>query len=189
MIPTTSQLAFQIDELERLAKTRDDALQVPREEGELLAAIALAQNAQIVVEIGTSYGFSGLWWAAALAITGGHLHTIDSGEKKFTASKLAFAAAGVSHRIKNYLGDAHDVLKQMPNGLDLVFIDADKPSSQDYLEIVWPKLRKGGGVLTDNILTHQEELLGFVTRVRSRPDAHSVLIPVGNGLEWTIKVQ
>ncbi len=42
MITMTASLASQIDELERLGKTRDDALQVPREEGELLAAIALS---------------------------------------------------------------------------------------------------------------------------------------------------
>jgi predicted O-methyltransferase YrrM len=189
MIPTTARLASQIDELERLAETRDDALQVPREEGELLAAIALAQNAQRVVEIGTSYGFSGLWWAAALEITGGHLHTIDFSEKKYKASQSTFTAVGVSHRITNYLGDAHEILTQMPNELDLVFIDADKPSSQAYLEIVWPKLRVGGSILTDNILTHRAELTEFVDRLRARSDAHSVLLPVGNGLEWTVKLR
>jgi predicted O-methyltransferase YrrM len=77
----------------------------------------------------------------------------------------------------------------MPNELDLVFIDADKASSQLYLEIVWPKLRVGGAVLTDNILTHGEELSEFVDRIRARKDAHSVLLPVGNGLEWTIKLR
>ncbi len=189
MIPMTARLASQIDELERLAEARDDALQVPRDEGELLVAIALAHNAQIVVEIGTSYGFSGLWWAAALDITGGHLHTIDFSEKKFTASRSTFAAAGVSQRVTNYLGNARDILRQMPNALDLVFIDADKPSSQAYLEIVWPKLRVGGAVLTDNILTHPDELSEFVDRLRARPDAQSVLLPIGNGLEWTIKLR
>lgn len=189
MITMTASLASQIDELERLGKTRDDALQVPREEGELLAAIALAHNAQIIVEVGTSYGFSGLWWAAALEVTGGHLHTIDFSEKKYIASKSTFAKAGVSHRITNHLGDAHEILTQMVNELDLVFIDADKPSSQAFLEIVWPKLRVGGGVLTDNLLTHREELSEFAKRLRNRPDVHSVLLPVGNGLEWTIKLR
>jgi predicted O-methyltransferase YrrM len=189
MISMTARLASQINHLERLGKTRDDALQVPREEGELLAAIALSQNAQIVVEIGTSYGFSGLWWGAALEITGGQLHTIDFSEKKFTASKLIFAEAGVSQRITSYHGDAHEVLTEMPNVLDLVFIDADKPSSQAYLDIIWPKIRVGGCVLTDNIVTHREELSEFVDGLRSRSDAHSVLLPVGNGLEWTIKLR
>jgi predicted O-methyltransferase YrrM len=189
MLQIAVNLASQIDELERLAKTRGDALQVPRDEGELLASIAFAQNAQIVVEIGTSYGFSGLWWAAALEITGGHLHTIDSSEKKFRAAKSTFAAAGVSQRITSYVGDAHDILPQMPIELDLVFIDADKPSSQSYFEIVWPKLRVGGATLTDNILTHAEDLSQFVDRVRARADTHSLLLPVGNGLEWTVKVR
>src|SRR4051812_32113315 len=113
MIPLISKLASQIEELERLGKNRDDALQGPGEEAELLEATALAHNAQLVVEIGTSYGFSGLWWAAALEITGGRLHTIDSSEKKHAASQATFSAAGVRKRVTNYVGDAHEVLKQM----------------------------------------------------------------------------
>ena len=66
-----------IDELDALGKQRDDAWQIPRVEGELLHHIALSAGARTVVEIGTSYGFSGLFWVAALRKTGGRLHTIE----------------------------------------------------------------------------------------------------------------
>jgi predicted O-methyltransferase YrrM len=188
MIPLSPALAAQIDAIERLGQTRDDAWQVPRAEGELLAALAIAQRARLIVEVGTSYGFSGLWWAAALAVTGGHLHTIDASQKKYTASMAAFAAAGVAERVTSYLGDARQVLTGMPHGIDLAFIDADKPSTQAYFDLLWPKLRAGGGVLTDNVLTHPNELAAFVGRVRARADAHSVQLPVGGGLEWTLKL-
>src|SRR3954464_14240131 len=72
-----------IDELDDLRQSRDDHWQIPRLEGEMLHQIALASGAKKIVEIGTSYGFSGLWWGAALQETGGQLHTIDISRKKY----------------------------------------------------------------------------------------------------------
>ena len=69
-------LSMLIDELDRLGRERDDAWQIPRVEGELLRQIALSHHAKLIVEIGTSYGFSGLFWASALRTTGGKLHTV-----------------------------------------------------------------------------------------------------------------
>ncbi|MDB5327614.1 MAG: putative O-methyltransferase [Phycisphaerales bacterium] len=189
MVPMTVALAAQIDELEKLAKTRTDAMQVPRAEAELLASLALVHNAKLIVEIGTSYGFSGLWWAAALAVTGGHLHTIDVSEKKYRSSKATFAAAGVADRITNHIGFANEILPTIPGVIDLVFIDADKPSAQAYFDLVWPKLRIGGSVLTDNVISHHNELAQYVRDLRAREDAHSVTVPLGGGLEWTTKLR
>src|SRR5688572_12343098 len=70
------RIAGVIDEIDSYRKTKDDAWQIPRVEGELLHHIALSANAKVVVEVGTSYGFSGLFWGAALLRTGGRLHTI-----------------------------------------------------------------------------------------------------------------
>jgi predicted O-methyltransferase YrrM len=188
MIPMTAALSAQIDEVERLAKPRGDAMQVSREQGELPTAIALAHRAKLIVEIGTSYGFSGMWWSAALARSGGHLHTIDVSEKKHNTSKTTFAAARLADRVTNYLGDAWRILPCLPDGIDVVFIDADKPSTRAYFDLVWPKIRVGGAVVTDNVISHQGEMAGLVDYVRSRDDAHSVQIPIRAGVEWTVKV-
>jgi predicted O-methyltransferase YrrM len=177
-----------IDELDELRKSRDDAWQVPRVEGELLYQLALATRAKVIVEIGTSYGFSGLFFAAALKQTGGVLHTIDASQKKFDSSKATFAKADLATLIKNHLGDARTILPQVTGPFDLAFIDADKPSCRAYFDLVWPRLRAGGSVITDNAVTHRAELADFVRHVRSLPEAHSVEIPVGNGIEWTVKL-
>jgi caffeoyl-CoA O-methyltransferase len=178
-----------IDELDRLGKTRDDAWQIPREEGHLLCQIALVSNAKLIVEIGTSYGFSGLFWGAALKQTGGKLHTIDVSEKKFESARATFAQAGLSDIITNHLGDAAQVLAGITGSIDLAFVDADKPSTQKYFDLLWPKVRVGGMIITDNATTHRVELSDFVKNVRSRPDAHSIEIAIGNGIEWTVKVK
>jgi len=183
----TEQLHILIDELDHLAKSRDDAWQIPREEGEMLCQIALAHNAKTIVEVGTSYGFSGLFWAGALRITGGRLHTIDRDPKKFNSSRETFARANVAEVVNNYLGDAQTVLPTMPSPIDIAFIDADKPNCLAYFNILWPKISPGGCIITDNAATHRAELADYVKYVRSLADAISAEINVGNGIEWTIK--
>ena len=178
-----------IDEVDGLRHTHDDTWQIPRVEGELLYQLALASNAKLIVEVGTSYGFSGLFWSAALLRTGGVLHTIDISQKKFDASRRHFERAGVGKIVINHLGDAAVELPKIAGPIDIAFIDgSDKQSSQAYFEIIWPKLREGGSVLTDNTKTHPADLADYVRFVRSRTDAVSVDLPIGNGVEWTTKL-
>jgi len=54
--------------------------------------------------------------------------------------------------------------------------------------LIRPELRVGGGTLTDNKISHPAELAKFIRYLRSREDAHSVTIPVGERLEWTVKL-
>jgi caffeoyl-CoA O-methyltransferase len=176
-----------IDELDQARKTRDDHWQIPRVEGELLYHIALSSNARMIVEVGTSYGFSGLFWGAALKQTRGTLHTIDVSQKKYDSAKDTFARAGLGSVIVNHLGDAREVLKRIDGPIDIAFIDADKPACQTYFDTLWPKVRPGGSILTDNATTHRTELADYIKGVRARTDASSVEVAVGNGIEWTIK--
>src|SRR5690349_10580969 len=99
-----------IGELDGLRVSRYDAWQIPRLEGDLLYHIALSMRAKTIVEVGTSYGFSGLFWAKALKQTGGQLHTIDRDPKKYESSRQTFTRAGVDQIVNNYLGEADKVL-------------------------------------------------------------------------------
>ena len=189
-MPFDPKLLPVIDELDALGKTRDDAWQVPRAEGEMLHHIALASNAKTIVEVGTSYGFSGLFWAAAMQMTGGRLHTIDKDPKKFDSSRATFSRAGVEAVVTNYLGDGQQILttKLKDLAIDLAFIDADKPATGAYFDLLWPRVRAGGSILIDNATTHREQLSDFVRAIRSRSDARSTEIAIGNGIEWVIKL-
>jgi predicted O-methyltransferase YrrM len=186
-MPLDPRILAVIDQIDPYRKTRDDAWQIPRAEGELLYHIALSTNAKTIVEVGTSYGFSALFWGAALAQTRGRLHTIDLAQKKFDASRQAFITAGLEHVITNHLGDAKEILPSIAGPIDIAFIDADKPACRTYFDILWPKMRPGGMILTDNAVTHRAELAEFVKHLRGLADASSVEVAVGNGIEWTIK--
>lgn len=76
----------------------------------------------------------------------------------------------------------------MPDNIDVIFIDADKPSTRTYFDLLWPKLRVGGSVLTDNVISHRDQMADFVRYVRARSDAYSTLIPTHSGVEWTLKL-
>lgn len=182
------QVSSFITELDRLGKERHDAWQIPLEEGQLLYHIALTVRAKLIVEIGTSYGFSGLFWGAAMKRNDGHLHTIDLNPAKYDSAKLTFTKAGLASVITNHLGDAKQIIERLPGNIDMAFIDADKPACRTYFDLLWPKLRIGGSILTDNATTHREELADYVQYLRGRPDASSVEVAVGNGVEWTVKL-
>ncbi len=187
-MPLEPQVLQLIQELDALRKTRDDAWQIPREEGEVLYQLAVAMNAQRIVEVGTSYGFSGLFWGAAARHNGGVFHTIDISRKKFDSSMETFDRAGLDGAIVNHLGDAVQVLPTIKGPIDIAFLDGiDKSANRNYFDLVWPAIRGGGSVLTDNTRTHADELADYVAYVRGRGDAISVDLPVGNGLEWTLK--
>lgn len=177
-----------VDELDAYRKTRDDAWQVPRIEAELLHQIALSSNAKIILEVGTSYGFSGLFWGAAAQRNGGVLHTIDINQKKFDSSRKTFELAGLGKVITNHLGDAAKVLPTIQGPVDIAFLDgSDKHANRTYFDLIWPAIRPGGSVLIDNVTTHKNDLADYVAYVRSRRDAVSAEVAVGNGVEWTIK--
>lgn len=198
MIHLPKAHAATIDELERLGAERDDANQVNRDVGEFLAGVAVALEARTIVEVGTSYGFSGLWWCAALARTGGTLHTIDVLEHKQAHALQAFDAAGVRSHVKSYLGNAQELLAdadflaglgQGEQPIDVAFIDADKAPTHDYFLALWARLRVGGAIVTDNVLSHREQMGDYLERVKARDDAHSVTVPLRAGLEWTLKLK
>ena len=184
----TEKILRLIDELDTLGKTREDAWQISREEGELLEQIAIAANARVVIEVGTSFGFSTLFWGSAMLRTGGVVHTIDLDPKKFESSKSTFAAAELDAVVVNHLGNATEVLAGLNGPFDLAFIDSDKSLSRQFFDLIWPKLRPGGSIITDNATTHKGELSEFIKYVRALPDSASVEVPVGNGIEWTLKV-
>ena len=81
------------------------------------------------------------------------------------------------------------MLPTLPGPHDLVFIDADKAPTQQYVDLAWARLRVGGSVVNDNTHTHPEALGAFVAGARARDDASSADVPLGNGMEWTVRVR
>jgi len=122
-------------------------LNVTTREGRVLRQLAEALNAQRVVEIGTSSGYSTIWLALAVRSTGGHVYTHEIDPEKVKLAAANFRKAGVDDLITIIQGDAHETVKQHTDPIDVVFLDADKQGYLDYLNKLLPLVRPGGLVL------------------------------------------
>jgi predicted O-methyltransferase YrrM len=146
------------DEFERHAlAVLDDILanqrfrNVPQHDGRLLRILTQSAGAKHVVELGTSTGYSGIWFALALKQTGGKLTTYEIDKERAAIARENFARAGVDHIITLVEGDAHEEVTELDGSIDILFLDADKEGYVDYLNKLLPLLRPGGLVLAHNI--------------------------------------
>jgi caffeoyl-CoA O-methyltransferase len=120
-------------------------------EGRLLQMLVHIAGAKRIVEIGTLAGYSAVWIARALPADG-KLYTLEKSDKHAAVARANFERAGLNTRIELLVGDAQDLLKKLTprNPFDMVFIDADRPHYQDYLEWAAENLRPGGIVTAHN---------------------------------------
>jgi caffeoyl-CoA O-methyltransferase len=156
---------------------------VPAADGKMLRLLAEAIDAKNVVEIGTSTGLSGLWFAMALQKTGGRLHTFEYDRARAASARAHFKKAGVEGLVDLIEGDAHKTVAGLKGPVDLVFIDADKEGYVDYLEKLLPLVRPGGLILAHNI----EMVPDYVRAVTGKRDLETVFYRDGAGLAVTLK--
>ena len=119
--------------------------------GRLLRILAESTKAKQVVEIGTSNGYSGLWLCLGLKAAGGKLVTFDIDHEKVLLARANFKRAGVENLVTVIEGDAHRMVSQLKEPIDILFIDADKEGYLDYLNQLLPLVRPGGLILADNM--------------------------------------
>ena len=91
---------------------------MPFEDGRLLRILAESIGATRIVEIGTSYGYSGLWLALALRATNGRLTTFEIDERRLARALGNFERAGVLSSIDLVLGDAHELVSRVEGPVD-----------------------------------------------------------------------
>lgn len=124
---------------------------VPPQDGRFLRITTQAMNAKNVVEIGTSTGYSGIWFGMALQKTGGKLITFEIDAQRAAAARANFKRAGMADIITLVEGDAHDEVKKLKDPIDILFLDADKEGYIDYLTKLLPLVRPGGLIIAHNI--------------------------------------
>ncbi len=127
-------------------------------QGRFLAMVSQMMRPQRILEIGTYTGYSAICLAQGLT-ENGHLHTIDINEELEEMSSRYITEAGFRGRITQHTGKAAEIIPQLDEVFDLVFIDADKAGYIGYYDLVWEKLRPGGFMLADNVLYHGEVVL------------------------------
>ena len=154
-------------------------MNVPREDGRLLRLFTEAAGAKHVVEIGTSNGYSGIWFCLALRTTGGKLTTHELDDRRAALARENFKRAGVDKLVTLVFGDAHETVTRLKEPIDILFLDADKPGYTDYLNKLLPLVRPGGLILAHNVDSTGQD---FIDAVTTNPKLETILQVQGLGV-------
>jgi caffeoyl-CoA O-methyltransferase len=156
-------------------KQRPGMMNVPVEDGRLLRLLTEAANAKHVVEIGTSNGYSGIWFCLALHRTGGKLTTYEIDAARAALARENFRRAGVDKIVTLIEGDAHEQVTKLKEPVDIVFLDADKTGYIDYLKKLLPLVRPGGLIIAHNMSPRMADP-AYVKAVTSDPRLETIFL-------------
>lgn len=163
-------------------------------QGRVLSMLSKLISPAAILEIGTYTGYATLCLAEGLA-PGGTVDTIDNNEELFDFQRKYFDRSPWGEQIRQHLGHALDIIPTIDKTFDLVFIDADKENYLKYYELIVPKMRKGGIILSDNVLWSGKvledvkpndkstlTLLEYNQRLVDDTRVETVLLPIRDGL-------
>jgi caffeoyl-CoA O-methyltransferase len=161
-------------------------------QGRVLSMFSRMIRPKVVLEIGTYLGYSALCFAEGLA-EGGKVITLDVNEETNKVARSFVEKTEYEDRVEFQLGNAVDIIPQLTENFDLVFIDADKPNYSNYYNLVFERVRPSGFIIADNVLWSGKVLLGekddnskalheFNQMVMADERVSNVLLPIRDGL-------
>lgn len=164
-------------------------------QGRILSMFSYMMKPNIILEIGTYTGYSALCLAEGLS-EGGKIITMDINEELESRVRNFFEHSEFSSQIDYRIGNALDLIPELEETLDMVFIDADKVNYSRYFDLTIDKLRPGGVIIADNVLWSGEvlahkgkklskdtlALIEFNKYVQNDDRVENVLMPVRDGL-------
>ena len=163
-------------------------------QGRALSLLSKIIRPKSILEIGTYTGYSAICLAEGLQKDGA-LHTIDINEELHDLQRKYFDKSGYGKQIKQYTGNALEIIPELEGPFDLVFIDAEKKEYDAYFEAVIKKCNPGSIVLSDNVLWSgkvveplekgdkaTEALLSYNDKLARDPRVETLLLPIRDGL-------
>ncbi len=198
LIPQTDPLLREMEEY----GSEHGVPSADREVALFVEITARAINAKRCLEIGMAIGYTSLHLARAVG-EDGLVVTIDPSDEMIKASEGYLTRAGLRDRVRIERGKALDVIPQLADTFDLLFIDALKEEYGDYLKLSLPKLRRGGVVIVDNLLwggqvageirspgqeSSTNALREFNKYFVNHPKLRAEVLSVGDGLGYAVKI-
>jgi predicted O-methyltransferase YrrM len=157
-------------------------LNLESDTAQLVSMLVRSSQRKRLLEIGTSNGYSTIWLAWAARITGGQVFSIDRDEQKLLQADANLQRAHLREFVELFHGDATEIVTDFPGPFDFVFFDADRISAPKQLALLIPKLAPDAFVLADNVLSHPNEIAGYMEAIREAPGFEHIVVPVGKGL-------
>lgn len=168
-----------------------------------LAIVARSTQARRALEIGTAIGYGAIAIARAMS-QDGIVTTIDPSDERTQLARQFITRAGLVDQVEIVVAKALDALPQLQGPFDLAYIDAVKEEYSDYLELIVPLIRPGGVIIADNVLWKGQVATGrllspeqrsstsalaqFNRRFTTHPSLQSVILPLGDGLAYGVKL-
>lgn len=168
-------------------------------QGRFLAMLSRMVKPKTILELGTYTGYSALCLAEGLQ-KDGKLITIDANEELEATVRGYFASSPYSKQLDYRIGKALDLILQLTDSFDLVFIDADKENNANYFDLLINRVTLGGFIIVDNVLwsgkvvetkvdKDTRAILAFNNKVQADDRVDNILLPVRDGLMLMQKVK
>jgi predicted O-methyltransferase YrrM len=126
-------------------------------QGNLLTMVSRMIQPKRILEIGTFTGYSAICLAKGLKVDG-FLHTVESRPSEAKVARAFFDKSKFKDQIILHEGDAKEVIKDLHESWDLVFVDADKTGYINYFDLLIQHAKSGSWMLFDNVFFHGEVL-------------------------------
>lgn len=193
-----------LNQIEKEAK--EDQVPIIRTQTQSLIRFLMAAHRPMrILEVGTAVGFSALLMSE-YAPCGCHITTIEKYEKRIPVARENFRRAGREDSITLLVGDATDILKELDESYDFIFMDAAKAQYIHFLPQVVRLLAPGGLLVSDNVLqdgdvlesrfavtrrnrTIHARMREYLYELSHHPALESVILPVGDGVALSTKVE
>lgn len=184
-------------EMEKEAEENDFPAVGPQV-GMFLELLARGIGAKRVLELGSGYGYSALWFARGMGADGELVLSDFDGKKRDKAIRN-LQRAGYGGKLSFEVGDAQELMRHVEGPFDIVFNDIDK---EFYPRVIAPAhrlLREGGLFVTDNSLWYgkvvlpepdeaTQAIMEFNRRLKEHPGFLTVQLPLRDGLSVAVKV-
>ena len=178
----TEHDASKTDRLERFRSVEEPT-------AELLGILIRARNAQRILELGTSSGYSTIWLADASEATGGKVVSVDADPERTKLARKNLERVLLVDRVELRTEDAEFTLRNSPaNAWDFIFLDAERPAYPGYLADLMRVLDERGLLAIDNVVSHAHELIDFTRAIEAERDLSQTVVPVGAGLRIAIRM-
>lgn len=178
-----------LNELEIFGQNNRGFHNIPPETGQFFYMLVKIAKSKNVLEVGTSNGYSTIWLAEAAKQNNGKVTTIEISEHKVRMAAENFKRAKLDQIIRIIHGDALKKIPRLKEKFDFLFLDAIKEDYINYFKFAYPKLIKNTIIVADNAIMFEKYMKDYLSYVRNHKNLRSVLIPIGSGVEFSLKLK
>jgi len=170
-------------------RARDQGqLAISEEDGRFLRLMIAAGQRRRVLEIGGASGYSAIWMAQGLRVTGGSMVTIEYDPVRARELAENIRKAGFADIVRVVPGDAFAEIPKLQGTFDFVFLDAWKRDYKKFLDLVYPRLDKGGLFTAHNVVNKKGEMEDFLDAIQRNPALWTAIVsPAGEGISLSYK--